>query len=57
MAVYKKTYRPYSGGLTPSLARFLVIPPNDAHGRDLLAAELDARRHRRGLWGECGLGK
>jgi len=34
-------------------ARFLVIPPNDAHGRDLLAAELDARRHRRGLWGEC----
>jgi micrococcal nuclease len=34
-------------------ARFLVIPPNDAHGRDLLAAELDARRHRRGLWAEC----
>jgi micrococcal nuclease len=34
-------------------ARFLVIPPNDAHGRALLAAELDARRHHRGLWGEC----
>lgn len=34
-------------------ARFLVIPPNDAHGRELLAAELDARRHRRGLWGAC----
>ncbi len=34
-------------------AHFLVIPPNDAHGRDLLAAELDARRHRRGLWGVC----
>lgn len=34
-------------------ARFLVIPPNDAHGRALLAAELDARRDRRGLWGEC----
>jgi ABC-2 type transport system permease protein len=26
MAVYKKTYRPYDGALTPSLARFLVIP-------------------------------
>ena len=34
-------------------ARFLVIPPNDAHGRELLAAELDARDHHRGLWGEC----
>lgn len=34
-------------------ARFLVIPPNDAHGRTMLVAELDARRHRRGLWGEC----
>jgi micrococcal nuclease len=34
-------------------ARLLVIPPNDAHARDLLAAELDARRHGRGLWGEC----
>jgi ABC-2 type transport system permease protein len=26
MAVYKKTYRPYEGGLTSSLTRFLVIP-------------------------------
>lgn len=34
-------------------ARFLVIPPNDAHARDLLVAELDARRHRRGLWRDC----
>ena len=26
MAVYKKTYRPYDGGLTPSWSRLLVIP-------------------------------
>src|SRR5712675_1717085 len=26
MAVYKKTYRPYDGELTPSYTRFLVIP-------------------------------
>jgi ABC-2 type transport system permease protein len=26
MAVYKKTYRPYEGELTPSWSRFLVIP-------------------------------
>ncbi|HLK69195.1 MAG TPA: ABC transporter permease subunit [Bryobacteraceae bacterium] len=26
MAVYKKTYRPYDGKLTPSWSRFLVIP-------------------------------
>src|SRR5450759_2320421 len=26
MAVYKKTYRPYDGELTPSFTRFLVIP-------------------------------
>ena len=26
MAVYKKTYRPYEGALTPSWTRFLVIP-------------------------------
>jgi ABC-2 type transport system permease protein len=26
MAVYKKTYRPYEGALTPSWRRFLVIP-------------------------------
>jgi micrococcal nuclease len=35
-------------------ARLLVIDPNRAHARDLLEAELDARRHHRGLWGECG---
>lgn len=34
-------------------ARFLIIPPNGAHGRALLEAELDARRHRRGLWRAC----
>ena len=26
MAVYKKTYRPYDGEMTPSWSRFLVIP-------------------------------
>jgi len=34
-------------------ARFLVIPPNGAHAREMLAAELDARHHHRGLWGRC----
>ena len=34
-------------------ARFLVIPPNDPHARDMLMEELDARRHRRGLWASC----
>ena len=34
-------------------ARFFVIPPNDLHARALLTEELDARRARRGLWGEC----
>jgi micrococcal nuclease len=34
-------------------ARLLVIDPNRAHARDLLSAELDARRHERGLWGAC----
>jgi len=34
-------------------ARLLVIAPNGAHARAELAAELDARRHHRGLWGEC----
>jgi len=34
-------------------ARFLVIPPNDRYGRDLLQAELEARRSHRGLWGVC----
>ena len=35
-------------------ARLLVLDPNRAHARELLAAELDARRHQRGLWRECG---
>src|SRR3982750_4230212 len=26
MAVYKKSYRPYDGALTPALTRFMVIP-------------------------------
>jgi micrococcal nuclease len=34
-------------------ARLLVIAPNRAHARDMLATELDARRHHRGLWAEC----
>ncbi|MFA5886077.1 MAG: thermonuclease family protein, partial [Acidimicrobiia bacterium] len=34
-------------------ARFLVIPPNGRYGRELLAAELDARRAQRGLWATC----
>lgn len=34
-------------------ARFLVIAPNDAHARALLAAESAARAARRGLWGAC----
>lgn len=34
-------------------ARLLIIPPNDAHGRALLAAENDARVRRRGLWAAC----
>lgn len=39
--------------LRRGFARFLVIPPNDAHGRALLAAELEARHLRRGLWAAC----
>lgn len=34
-------------------ARLLVIEPNHTHARALLAAELDARDHGRGLWGSC----
>jgi micrococcal nuclease len=34
-------------------ARLLVIPPNEMHARAMLEAELEARRHRRGLWGAC----
>jgi micrococcal nuclease len=39
--------------LRRGFARFLVISPNGRYGRDLLAAELEARRHDRGLWAEC----
>jgi micrococcal nuclease len=35
-------------------ARLLIIPPNGAHGRAMLEAELEARTARRGLWAECG---
>lgn len=51
--VYLRGHRYEDELLRRGYARFLVIPPNDAHGRALLAAELDARRHRRGLWGVC----
>jgi len=34
-------------------ARLLVIPPNGAHARAMLQAELAARAARRGLWGAC----
>jgi micrococcal nuclease len=34
-------------------ARLLVIPPNGAHARAMLAEELDARAAQRGLWGAC----
>jgi micrococcal nuclease len=34
-------------------ARLLVIPPNDLHARAMFAAEIEARRARRGLWGAC----
>ncbi|MGH8977096.1 MAG: thermonuclease family protein [Acidimicrobiia bacterium] len=34
-------------------ARLLVIAPNGAHARTMLAAELDARTERRGLWASC----
>lgn len=39
--------------LRKGYARLLVIDPNRAHARTMLAAELDAKRHHRGLWGEC----
>jgi micrococcal nuclease len=34
-------------------ARLLVIEPNTAHARTMLADELAARRGKRGLWGAC----
>ena len=37
--------------LRDGYARYLVIAPNGAHARSMLAAELDAQHARRGLWG------
>lgn len=34
-------------------ARLLVLEPNHEHARAMLTVELEARRHRRGLWGAC----
>ncbi len=34
-------------------ARLLVIPPNGIHARTMLAEELEAKRHGRGLWSAC----
>ena len=39
--------------LRAGYARLLVIPPNGAHGRQMLAEELAARAAGRGLWGAC----
>jgi micrococcal nuclease len=39
--------------LRKGFARLLVIEPNLAHARTMLDEELDAKRDRRGLWGEC----
>jgi micrococcal nuclease len=39
--------------LRKGYARLLVIAPNRRHAHELLDAELDARRHGRGLWGRC----
>jgi micrococcal nuclease len=39
--------------LSEGYARLMVIPPNIAHARALLGAELEARRTGRGLWGAC----
>jgi micrococcal nuclease len=39
--------------LREGYARFLVIPPNGAHARAMLADELAAQQAHRGLWGAC----
>jgi micrococcal nuclease len=39
--------------LRKGYARLLVIEPNRAHAREMLAAELDARNAHRGLWAAC----
>jgi micrococcal nuclease len=35
-------------------ARLLIVPPNGSHRREMLAAEMEARRAGRGLWARCG---
>lgn len=39
--------------LARGYARLLIIPPNGAHARTMLAEELAAKRARVGLWGAC----
>lgn len=39
--------------LQKGYARLLVIPPNGAHARTMLAEELAAKRAGVGLWGAC----
>ncbi len=39
--------------LRRGFARLLVIEPNVAHARTMLAEELAAQRAGRGLWGQC----
>lgn len=39
--------------LEKGYARLLVIPPNGAHARTMLAEELAAKRAGVGLWGAC----
>lgn len=39
--------------LAKGYAQLLVIPPNGAHARTMLAEELAAKRAGRGLWGAC----
>jgi hypothetical protein len=36
------------------LARLLMIPPNGKYRAEFEAAQLDARIHRRGIWGAVG---
>jgi micrococcal nuclease len=39
--------------LAKGYAKLLVIPPNGAHSRTMLARELEAMHAGRGLWGAC----
>ena len=51
--VYVDGHRFDDEPLEQGYARRLAIEPNHAHARAMLDEELDAKRHRRGLWGEC----